>query len=291
MNRFSRFGLFISTLVLLFAFTSFSSYSRTSFSAERAFSLLAQMQSIGPRIPGSEAHLKAVEFITNTLITNGWIVKTQVGTVGSQPIKNIVATRNNAHIHTIIGSHYDSRMLADRERNTRLMSLTVPGANDGGSSTVVLLELSRIISVENLDGFALVFFDAEDQGNINNLEWIMGSRFFVENLPFSPERMVLLDMVGGFDQNISPPQNSNEELYEEFLSISDCIGYKEYFLPQSRIAILDDHVPFLEVGIPALNLIDINDQHWHTTEDDLENVNLLSLQRIGDVVFTWIIQH
>jgi Zn-dependent M28 family amino/carboxypeptidase len=249
------------------------------------------MQSFGPRTPGSEAHFKAAEFITNTLITNGWIVKFQVDSIESQPIKNIVAIKNNAPIHTIIGSHYDSRMLADRESNPKLMSLAVPGANDGGSSTVVLLELSRLITEENLDGFALVFFDAEDQGNINNLEWIMGSRFFVENLSFFPERMILLDMVGGFDQRISPPQNSNEELYEAFLSISNRIGYEEYFLPQSHSAILDDHVPFLNAGIPALNLIDINDQRWHTTEDDQENVNLQSLQRIGDVFYTWIIQY
>ena len=103
-----------------------------------------------------------------------------------------------------------------------------------------------------------------------------------------PEKMILLDMVGGFDQTIIPPVNSDTNIYHEIQSSCRIAGIFRKFSNPSNSGILDDHVPFLETGVPAVDLIDIIDPRWHTTSDDLENVSLQSLQRIGDTLYFWI---
>ena len=103
--------------------------------------------------------------------------------------------------------------------------------------------------------------------------------------------MILLDMGGGFDQKIIPPVNSDIDIYNEVQAVAADIGYSDNFLGPAKHGILDDHVPFLEIGIPSVDLIDIVDPRWHTTSDDLENVSLQSLQRIGDTLFLWILSH
>ncbi|MEI8131372.1 MAG: M28 family peptidase [Leptolinea sp.] len=261
---------------------------KSPFQAEIAFRALAELQENGPRTPGAVSHTLAQEFIANFLTTNGWQVQIQSGSMLNHPVHNIVATRGSGHISTILASHYDSRLFANKDPYQNLRSLPVPGANDGGSSTAVLLELSRILSLSISSDIALVFFDAEDQGNISGWDWILGSRLFVQQLQQYPSKMILLDMVGGFDQKIIPPVNSDIDIYNEIQAVAVDIGNADNFLAPAKHAILDDHVPFLEIGVPAVDLIDIVDPRWHTTADDLENVSLQSLQRVGDTLFLWI---
>jgi Zn-dependent M28 family amino/carboxypeptidase len=85
--------------------------------------------------------------------------------------------------------------------------------------------------------------------------------------------------------------NSDKDIYKEIQAVADNLGYAQSFEAQSNHAILDDHVPFLATGIPSLDLIDIIDPRWHTTSDDLENVSMKSLQRVGDTLFFWILSN
>jgi Zn-dependent M28 family amino/carboxypeptidase len=150
------------------------------------------------------------------------------------------------------------------------------------------MELARIIPPEKAENLGLVFFDIEDQGNIDGWEWILGSRAFVSSNHDLPEKMILLDMVAGHVQTIQPPVNSDKKIYQEIQSIANGLGYGANFLDPSLHGITDDHVPFLEAGIPSVDLIDIIDPNWHTTSDDLENVNLSSIQKAGETLFVWI---
>jgi glutaminyl-peptide cyclotransferase len=263
--------------------------TKSPFQAENAFRMLTKLQANGPRVPGTASHEIAVEYISNQLKSNGWQVRIQSGSLLDHPVHNIFATRDSGSISTILASHYDSRMFADKEPNSSLRVFPVPGANDGGSSTVVLLELSRILDPANSSDIAFVFFDSEDQGNISGWDWILGSRLFVKQMKKTPSKMILLDMVGGFDQKIIPPVNSDTDIYKEIRVIAKDLGYSENFLLPANHAILDDHVPFLEAGVPAVDLIDIIDSRWHTTSDDLENVSMQSLQRVGDTLYFWIL--
>jgi len=274
---------------LLFAALSISEVKYSAFDSFRAFSFLSKFQSFGPRIPGSIAHAKAVEFLSNELRSNGWIVEIQSGSTNGHPYENIVARRGTLPVKLLLASHYDSRMTANHDPNPALHTFPVPGANDGGSSTAVLAELSRTLPREVSEDIGLVFFDIEDQGNIEGWDWILGSREFVSSNKNRPDLLVLLDMVGGYDQVIQPPVNSDRKIYKEIQSVARKLAYEENFVDPSAQGILDDHVPFLDAGIPSVDLIDIIDPRWHTTTDDLENVSPGSLQRIGDTLTGWIL--
>jgi glutaminyl-peptide cyclotransferase len=263
--------------------------SKSQFNSENAFNMLADLQKFGPRIPGSAAHKLSVDYISNQLHTNGWHVQIQSGNMLNHPVYNIIATRNGINNSVILASHYDSRMIANNEKLVGNRSLPVPGANDGGSSSAVLLELSRVLDPATTTNIVLVFFDAEDQGNIDGWDWILGSRLFVNQNKDLPSKVILLDMIGGFDQKIIPPINSDPEIYKDIQNIANKLGFSDQFRSPSQSGILDDHVPFIEKGIPSVDLIDIIDPHWHTSLDDLENVSMQSLQRVGDTLYFWIL--
>jgi len=281
--------LLLSTCLLVFLAIIFNPFGRTSFQSFQAFSYLTKMQGFGPRIPGSTAHENAQNYIINTLRQNGWTVELQSGQMSGLPYHNILAWKGKKQISILLGSHYDSRMKADHDKDEDFQDFPVPGSNDGGSSTAVLLELSRILPEKSTKNIGFVFFDLEDQGDLNGYEWILGSREFIKNNRFRPEKMILFDMVGGYIQTIQPPSNSDEEIYESIFNSAKNLGYENFFLTQGTGGILDDHVPFLDAGIPSVDLIDIIDPGWHTAHDDLENVNLISLQRIGDTLYNWLL--
>jgi Zn-dependent M28 family amino/carboxypeptidase len=280
--------LFCCTALAVLGLTWVSGERKTTFDAQSAFQYLARLQSNGPRVPGSAAHDKAVDLITSTLMENGWMVEVQAGSVNDHPYRNIIGRKGPLPANLLLGSHYDSRLVADHDPDLRRQKDAVQGANDGGSSTAVLLELSRILPDELSVNVELVFFDIEDQGHINGWDWILGSKEFVKRNPRQPGMMVLLDMVGGHDQTIQPPVNSNPDIYKKIQRTAIRYGYGTHFLNPSKSGILDDHVPFLEAGVPSVDLIDIIDPGWHTATDDLENVNLFSLQRLGDTLTGWI---
>jgi Zn-dependent M28 family amino/carboxypeptidase len=263
--------------------------SKNGFSNLNSFSLLAKLQSFGPRIPGSDAHIRSREFIATVLRSYGWTVEIQSSQIQGHPFHNILASQGNGPIDVLFGSHYDSRIVADRDPNALFHKMQVPGANDGGASTTILMELARIIPPENADNLGLVFFDIEDQGNIDGWDWILGSRLFVNQNKELPSKVILLDMIGGFDQKIIPPNNSDPEIYKDIQNYAIKLGYSDQFRSPSQSGILDDHVPFIEKGVPSVDLIDIIDPYWHTTLDDLENVSMQSLQRVGDTLYFWIL--
>ncbi len=282
------FQLFLSTSIL-FGLVAFPPGMKTNFSGYNAFSLLAKLQSFGPRVPNSAAHAKAVDFIHQQLRIYGWKVEIQSSVVNSHPCHNIFAYRYGSHPEIVLASHFDSRLVADRDFDSRLTIKPVPGANDGGSSTVVLLELARTLPPERSNKIGLLFFDLEDQGEIPAFEWILGSRQFVEVNTWQPDILILLDMIGGHDQTIQPPENSDACIYRLIQSQAIDLGYGSHFINPSRYGIIDDHVPFLDAGVPSVDLIDIIDTFWHTTSDDLENVNYQSLQRMGDTLLSLLL--
>ncbi len=262
----------------------------TMFDGQSAYLHVEMQQSFGPRILGSEAHTRTIEYIAQKLEASGWQVEIQEATYQQVAIRNVIATRDNRSPRFIIGAHFDSRLYADRDPKPENQAKPVPGANDGASGVAVLLELARVLPKSYSDA-ALVFFDAEDQGGINNMDWILGSRAFVSQLTYTPEAAVIVDMIGDRDQQLFYEANSDQVLSKQIWLIAEELGYSERFIPQIKYSILDDHTPFLQAGIKAVDIIDFDYPSWHTTEDTSDKVSPESLEAVGRVLVQWLISH
>jgi glutaminyl-peptide cyclotransferase len=261
----------------------------TSFDGKRAYADVQTQVAFGPRIPGTAGHAKVVEWIQEEVVKAGWQVEIQESEALGHPIKNIVAKRSAASPQIILGAHYDSRMYADNDPNPENNLKPVPGANDGASGVAVLLELARTLPEDTVD-VQLVFFDAEDNGRIEGWDWILGSRAFVEHNTVQPRAVIVVDMIGDADLNIYKEQNSNPELMDEIWTIANSLGYGNIFIPEYKYSMTDDHTPFLQAGLPAVDIIDFDYPYWHTTVDTSNNVSSTSLETVGKTLWTWITQ-
>lgn len=260
-----------------------------AFDGDRAYRDVEYQVSLGARTPGSQAHRQAQDWIINELEKAGWKTKTQNLAYLDQPIRNIIAIRGSGRPWVILGAHYDSRFFADQDPNIQNRTLPVPGANDGASGVAVLLELARTLPKKTSLKISLVFFDAEDNGRIPGWEWIMGSTAFVNSLQEKPDMAVILDMIGDADLNLHFERNSNPEISEEIWQIAQNLGYGDSFIPSAKYSILDDHTPFLQAGIPAVDVIDFDYPYWHTTEDTPDKVSPDSLKAVGDTIRVWLL--
>jgi len=260
-----------------------------TFDGIRAYSDVQTQVALGPRIPGSQGHAQVLEWIRDELVKAGWQVEIQASEALGHPIKNIVAKRNAASPEIILGAHYDTRMYADQDPNPENNLKPVPGANDGASGVAVLLELARTLPQETVNLW-LVFFDAEDNGRIEGWDWILGSREFVENNAVAPRAVVIVDMIGDADLNIYKELNSNPELTDEIWAVAASLGYEKLFIPEYKHSMLDDHTPFNQAGIPAVDIIDFDYPYWHTVEDTSDKVSATSLEAVGKTLWNWITQ-
>lgn len=259
------------------------------FNGQRAYADVRTQVAFGARVPGTEGHARIQEWIGEELGKAGWISEIQRSEALGHPIENILAKRSEEPPQIIIGAHYDTRMFADNDPDPAQHVNSVPGANDAASGVAVLLELARTLPDETVPIW-LVFFDAEDNGRIQGWDWILGSREFVKNNHVSPRAAVIVDMIGDADLNIYKEQNSDPGLTDEIWAVASELGYETVFIPEYRHSMIDDHTPFIEAGIPAVDIIDFDYPYWHTVQDTPDKVAAESLQAVGDTLRAWIVQ-
>ena len=258
----------------------------THFDGQRAYRDVLAQVSLGARTPGSDSHAQTVATIQQELEKAGWKVQIQATEWQGFSVQNIIASRSEAAPRIVVGAHYDSRLLADQDPGPGRSS-PVPGANDGASGVAVLLELARTLSSDSVPVW-LVFFDAEDNGGLDNRQWIMGSRAFVATLTEKPQAAVIVDMVGDADLNIYIERNSDAALTVEIWAQAAALGYGNNFIATPKYDMIDDHTPFLEAGIPAVDIIDFDYPYWHTAADTADKVSAQSLQAVGETLWAWI---
>jgi hypothetical protein len=283
---------------LLFAVLGWYAYSyltrpahaSTDFDGLRAYEDVKTQVAFGPRIPGSEGHAEIRDWMRAELESAGWQVEVQESERLGNPIYNLIAKRGASEPEIILGAHYDARIYADSDPDVANHAQPVPGANDGASGVAVLLELARSLPGD-AENVWLVFFDAEDNGRIDGWDWILGSREFAENIAFQPRAVVIVDMIGDSDLNIFKERNSDPELTDEIWAVAESIGYGKQFIPEYKYSMLDDHTPFLEAGIPAVDLIDFDYPYWHTIADTPDKVSAESLEAVGRTLWVWIVSH
>ncbi len=262
--------------------------SLREYEQDSAFAFLESFLALGPRQAGSEGGRAAAQWLSDKSGELGWnarIVEWRETTpAGDLEFRNVVARLGrdeNSGPFIVLGSHYDTKVLPD-----------IPefiGANDSGSSTAVLLEIMRVLAVyQDKLPFAVecVFFDGEEcYENYTDADGLHGSRRYVEELRNSGRidhcrAMILLDMVGDAELCLTVPVNSDAKLKRMLFRAADKLGFRRHVANFNGF-ILDDHVPFLDAGIPAINLIDFNfgpnNSYWHTAADNLNNVSAKSL--------------
>jgi len=273
------------------------------FSGERALRHVEQQVEFGPRIAGTEGHAQARAYFREVLERHSPRVVelpfTYVTPDGADTLQgfNIMASfQPDRQPRVMFAAHYDTRPEADRDPDPGRRSDPVPGANDGASGVAVLLELARHLAARPPEvGVDIILFDLEDmgdyahaQGDTTAIPFAIGSEAFVEAHPqYRPSWGVLVDMVG--DENLRIPQEAYSvqharHVVERIWRSAERVG-ADAFIRQPGGAVFDDHVPFLQRGIPVANIIHQPfPETWHTTHDTVENVSRHSLQQVGDVL-------
>jgi len=280
----------ITSLLLLATYLTTKHQNKNFFDKDRAYQDIVYQLSLGPRVIGSSAHAQFIEWATGELNNAGWETHLQTYEWAGEQLTNIIATRNptsTTNSWILLGAHYDSRLIADHDPDIGRQQLSVPGANDGASGVAVLLEIARSLPKGINKNVRIVLFDAEDNGGIPGWEWIIGSRVFVSQLITLPEAVVIIDMVGDTDLNIYMERNSDDHLANQIWDVADDLGYHQ-FISEYKYQILDDHTPFIQAGIPAVDIIDFDYPYWHTTQDTLDKISPDSLDAVGEVILAWL---
>ncbi len=282
-----------------------------TFNADSAYTFVAKQVAFGPRVPNTNPHVQAGDYLVEMLKKYGFTVTEQpfvATTYDGKKLnaRNIIGSYNpQASKRIMLASHWDSRPFADEDSTRKTQP--VPGANDGASGVGVLLEIARTIHEASSKpdiGLDLMFFDAEDWGNSAVATdkfggFCLGSRYWVDHrhVPnYTAYFGVLLDMVGAkgatFPKEGYSTRNANEVVRTVWNTASQ-LGYSTYFLDQQGPAITDDHVPVNEVAkFPMIDIIHmhVNDlsrtffDDWHTTGDTMENIDRNTLKAVGQTL-------
>jgi Zn-dependent M28 family amino/carboxypeptidase len=203
---------------------------------------------------------------------------------------NVIAKRGSGSPWVVLGAHYDSRLWANQDPDPAKQKDPVPGADDGASGVAVLTELGRSLPSDLPGQIWLVFFDVEDNGEIPGWDWLLGSQAFVQNLQTLPDAAVILDMIGDANLNIYEERNSDPTINQQVWDTAARLGYGSQFIKSDKYSMLDDHTPFLNAGIPSVDIIDFDYPYWHTTQDTVDKTSASSLKAVGDTVQAWLIQ-
>jgi glutaminyl-peptide cyclotransferase len=256
------------------------------FDGNRALAHVIAQCEIGPRPVGSAEGQRTADYILAQLRRLGWTAETQNFSYRGVAARNIVASRGRGPI-VILGAHYDTRSRADRDLTDP--SQPVLGANDGASGVAVLLELARTLDLQQAAAeIWLAFFDAEDQGGIDGWPFSVGAYYMADHLSVQPQAVVIVDMVGDKNQQIFWEMQSDAYLLRKLWAIAADLGSESQFIPRNGLAIMDDHVPFIQKGFTAIDIIGFPYAYWHTSLDTPDKVSADSLERVGRVLEKWI---
>jgi Zn-dependent M28 family amino/carboxypeptidase len=281
-------GMLVAALVSLAALSS-TAASRavaTGFDSSRAFEHVRQLVAIGPRPAGSPGIQQARDYIETQLKAVGLTPQEQPFEAqtpfGVVRMVNVIARIPGARPERIlITGHFDTKLY----RQFRFV-----GANDGGSSAAMLLELARVLKGrKNTFTIDLVFFDGEEAvlPEWGGTDHTYGSRHYVEAAKHdgsiaSIKTMVLFDMIGDRNLTIRRETKSTPWLTAVVWESAKRLGHHDAFLDDA-FEVEDDHQPFLDAGLPAVDIIDLEYDAWHTAKDTLDEVSARSLQTVGDV--------
>lgn len=255
------------------------------FDGQRAFQHVADLVAIGPRTAGTDGNHRAQDYILNQLKGMGCPVDPEAfrtpTPVGGMEMSNIVVKIPGASPDILLFlTHYDTKRLPN-----------FLGADDGGSSTGLMLEFARLLCPrKNALTTWIAFLDGEEAFNV---QWkdpdnTYGSRELAARMALSGDlartkAVLLADMIGSKDLRIKRDTSSTSWLTDLVWSTASRLGYGDIFV-SSQTSVEDDHVPFLSRKVPAVDIIDLEIPYWHTPQDTLDKVGARSLAVVGHVL-------
>ena len=244
------------------------------FDSARAWSYLEHQVGLGERPAGSPASRRLGRYLKQR-VPNGRFQKVPGGlrnVVGKVPGKDPDRV-------VLVGAHYDTKDIPG-----------FVGANDGASGTAVVLQLAREIGPRSIRPTLLfVFFDGEESprgaGDHEFQEkGLRGSKVAARKFAGRVDRMVLLDFVGDRELSIPRESFSDMRMWSKLRSAAKRAGAESAFPDETSGGVLDDHIPFIERGVPSIDLIDFDFDCWHETCDDLSAVSESSLDKVGETM-------
>ena len=269
----------------------------TSFNGERALDHVRKQIEFGPRPPASPELEKTRAYIMDQLKSFGLNVSldefTAITPQGEKKMANIVAdVPGESKNMILIASHYETKYYKD---------MRFVGANDPGASVGTLLEIGRVLaSMKDKPRFTyrLVFFDGEeafcenwdDCSNEGQPDNTYGSRHYVLQLNEKKEldstkALILLDMIGYKNLELGRDTLSTKWLQDIVWQTGRELGHKKIFVERDEGVGGDDHEPFLQAGVPSVDLIQLsNYPHWHKADDTLDKISATSMKIVGDTV-------
>jgi glutaminyl-peptide cyclotransferase len=258
-----------------------------TFDGGRAYEHLRQIVNFGPRPAGSPAIERTRGYISEQLKALGITVTPQAfdaqTPIGRIHMVNLIGTIPGTRKERIIlAGHYDTKLFRE---------FRFAGANDGGSSAAVLLEMARVLKARrNTFTVELLFLDGEEATlrDWGGTDHTYGSQYYVDSgkktgVLASLKALVLVDMVGDRSLRIMRESASTRWLTDIVWATAKRLGYASTFADEaSRIE--DDHIPFLSAGVQAVDIIDLDYPAWHTAADTLDETSARSLEIVGKVV-------
>jgi len=282
---FSKFSIILGSLVFLATPTG-----GPTFRGSAAFLYTKKAVSYGERPSGSEAISRLREWIVSELkplkgelSLDSFTGQTPAGPV---PMVNIIYKFSGSSGKAIaVSGHYDTK---------RIPMVHFVGANDGGSSTGFLLEFARTVSaMKHRDDIYIVFLDGEEAvATWTDTDSRYGSRHLAakwlsEGVVPRIKALINIDMIGDKNLDLSNDGNSSQALRNQVKQIAARLGDSKYFRSEEG-GIEDDHLPFINAGVNAIDLIDLDfgpgNSYWHTAGDTIDKLDAHSFQVVGDIV-------
>jgi len=266
-------------------------------SGEKALAHVQKLVDFGPRPPGSDALEKSRKYIEQQLHDFGWDVTRQLFSDdtprGKMTFVNLIArfhgkqSKPASNQNFLLCSHYDTKIFDE---------IRFVGANDGGSSTGLLIELARVLADRPALAakIELVFFDGEEAvETFSDSDGLYGSRHFAADLTKAKAAAqflggILLDMVGDRSLDITLPIDSPSGITQNIFAAAEALKCRDHFTYFDQGTITDDHTPLNQAGIPTIDLIDFDYPPWHTADDTVDKLSAGSLQTVGRVVIYYL---
>ena len=266
--------------------------SNGTFSAKSSFAYLEKQCEFGPRVPGTTVHQETAAYLfaelekyADEVVFQPFEFQHQDRTI---QMNNILARFGEDLGGTmLLAAHWDTRPFADRDPDIANRNTPILGANDGASGVAVLLEVARVLKYRPPPiEVIIVLFDGEDYGRTVSTMFL-GSTHFAKNMDgWEADFGILLDMVG--DRTLELPMegyswNAARALTEAIWRRAEELGLPAF---QHRLgpAIMDDHLPLIQSGVPTIDIIDFDYPYWHTVEDTPDKCSAESLEVVGRLV-------
>lgn len=279
------------------------------FNADSAYAFVQKQVDFGPRVPNTPQHVACGDYLVNELKRFGAEITEQKATLTAYNgtklnARNIIGSyATDKKDKILLFAHWDTRPYADHDLKKENYHTPILGANDGASGVGVLLEIARQLQKQTPEvGIDIIFFDAEDIGvpafsdQHDNNSWCLGSQYWSQNLHsagYNAKYGILLDMVGATDATFYKEGFSVEyaaNTIERIWSTARQLGYGDYFQNKNIGYITDDHVPVNQYAhIPSVDIIHLNKNggffpHWHTVNDNMNNISKETLKAVGQTV-------